>query len=175
MTIPLSILAVLSSVGGLIGLPQFLAIDLMGDYLNPVFSASVALVPQHHISHAGEISLMAISTIVALIGVWLAYKIFPVRDKERKFEQLPFYKLLMRKYYVDEVYTFVVVKPLLSACEFFYRRSDMKVIDGIVNGAGKLFIGLSEDWRKVQTGIVQDYAVISIAGLIGIIAFILFL
>jgi hypothetical protein len=42
----------------------------------------------------------------------------------------------------------------------------MKVIDGIVNGSGKFFTNLSTDWRKIQTGVIQDYAIISIAGII---------
>ena len=50
---------------------------------------------------------------------------------------------------------------------------DLKVIDGAVNGTAKFFNGLSADWRKLQTGVIQDYAILSIAGIILILAYIL--
>jgi NADH-quinone oxidoreductase subunit L len=175
MTIPLVILAVLSVIGGFIGLPQVFGKNLISDFLNPVFGASLPMIPEHHIESATEILLMVISAGVGVIGIIVGYGIFAGIYRTRKFEQIPFYKVLINKYYVDEIYDYVVVRPLLGACEFFYKRSDLKVIDGIVNGSGKIFMSLSEDWRKVQTGVVQDYAVVSIAGLIALIAFILFI
>ena len=79
------------------------------------------------------------------------------------------------KFYVDEIYDFIVIRPVLGLSLFLYTKSDLRVIDGIVNGTGRIFNYLSDDWRKIQTGIVQDYALISIAGIIAIIAFILFI
>jgi NADH-quinone oxidoreductase subunit L len=84
-----------------------------------------------------------------------------------------FYNLLKEKYRVDELYDKIIVSPLLWLTGVFYRILDVKIIDGAVNGTAKFFNSLSLDWRKKQTGIDQDYALFSVAGIIAILLYIL--
>ncbi|HAX47956.1 MAG TPA: NADH-quinone oxidoreductase subunit L, partial [Bacteroidetes bacterium] len=74
---------------------------------------------------------------------------------------------------VDELYNKIIISPLMWLTEIFYKILDVKIIDGAVNGTAKFFNSLSLDWRKLQTGIIQDYAVFSVAGIVAILLYIL--
>jgi NADH-quinone oxidoreductase subunit L len=112
--------------------------------------------------------LMGVSVVVAAISIFIAFRMFKSGDK-LELAKGGFYTVLKNKYYIDEIYDAIIVTPLRKSCDFFYSIFDVKIVDGLVNGAGKFFSALSLDWRRLQTGIIQDYAVVSVAGIIAII------
>jgi NADH-quinone oxidoreductase subunit L len=172
MTIPLIILAVLSVVGGFIGIPHIIGTNLVEHYLEPVFGNAWALLPEHHIVESTEIILIITSVVVAAVSILISMKMFKTGEKLFAFTG-DLYELLREKYKVDEIYDAVIVTPLRKLSDFAYGFFDVKIVDGAVNGTAKFFDYLSLDWRKLQTGIVQDYAIFSIAGIIAILMYIL--
>ena len=79
-----------------------------------------------------------------------------------------FYNTLYNKYYVDEFYEKVVLKPILAVSDtFLYRFTDAKVIDGAVNGTAKIISFASKYARQFQTGITQFYAVVMMIAIVG--------
>jgi NADH-quinone oxidoreductase subunit L len=172
MTIPLIILAVLSVIGGFIGLPHIVGTNLLDKFLEPVFAGAKGMLPEHHIEASTEITLILVSVIVAAIAIYLSFRKFAMEYKTTAVHS-GLYKVFQNKYYVDEIYNAVIVMPLRRLSDLLYKFFDLVIIDGIVNGSGKFFISLSGDWRKAQTGVIQDYAIISVAGIIAIIIFVL--
>jgi NADH-quinone oxidoreductase subunit L len=82
--------------------------------------------------------------------------------------------LLKHKYYVDEIYDALFVRPLMWLSEnFFWKIFDVKIIDGLVNGSAKFLGGIASVLRRWQTGIVQNYAVTVVLGLIIILGYLL--
>ena len=142
MTIPLVILAVLSIVGGWVGIPAALGGgNWFEHFLEPVFAPRVTLAVAEH-SHAVELLLMVLSVVVGLLGIALAYLFYVKRPEipERLAERFRrLYRLVYNKYYVDEIYsrTFVEGPVLGKAMGEVFARFDLKVIDGIgVDGSG---------------------------------------
>lgn len=172
MTVPLFILAVLSVVGGLIGIPHILGTNLIEHWLEPVFAPALAILPVHHVIASTEIGLIVFSVLVAVIAIIVSLKMFRTGEKLDAFSG-GFYNLLRDKYRVDELYDKIFVYPLMWLTEVFYKILDVKIIDGAVNGTAKFFNNLSHDWRRIQTGIVQDYALFSVAGILAIILYVL--
>ncbi len=178
MTIPLIILAVLSAIGGFIGIPEVFGVPTyLKEWLEPVFAKSSAVFATLHNlnepSHTTEFILIALSILVALAGILLAFKIY--LKKETFKPASGFGKVLENKYYVDEAYDKVVVDPIQKTSEgFLWKIFDMKIIDGAVNGIARYISNISFDWRKIQTGVIQDYTTVSVAGVILIILYLLF-
>jgi len=178
MTIPLIILAVLSAIGGFIGIPEVFGVPTyLKEWLYPVFAKSVAVLNSLHVvtepSHTAEFILIALSVFVAVAGILFAFKTY---IKKVSFEPSSgFGKVLENKYYVDEAYDKVVVDPIQKTSEgFLWKIFDMKIIDGAVNGIARYISNISFDWRKLQTGVIQDYTSVSVAGVILIILYLLF-
>ncbi len=168
MTIPLIILAILSVVGGFVGLPHIFGPDFLEEWLHPVFANALTVMPEHIAAESTEMILMAVSVVVAVIAILLSMKMFKSGEKLEAGSG-GFFTVLKNKYYIDELYDRIIVTPLRVLSGFLYSIFDVKIIDGIVNGAGRFFTNLSIDWRKIQTGVVQDYAIVSIAGIVAII------
>ncbi len=168
MTIPLIILAALSVVGGLVGMPAIMGPSYMENFLEPVFAQAKDIMPVHNAVESTELMLMGISAVVAAISILISVKMFKSGEKLYLGEG-GIFTVLKNKYYIDEIYDAIIVNPLRKACDFFYNIFDAKIIDGMVNGTGKFFNSLSLDWRRLQTGIIQDYAIVSVAGIIAII------
>jgi NADH-quinone oxidoreductase subunit L len=77
-----------------------------------------------------------------------------------------------KKYYVDELYDAVIVQPIRRGSESIWRRFDVLVIDGIVNGLGSLTLRMSNFVRRAQTGVIQNYAAVILLGVILIIFYV---
>jgi NADH-quinone oxidoreductase subunit L len=172
MTVPLMVLAVLSIIGGYIGVPKSLGgRNNFESFLSPVFGekGEIAL---HPIST--EYLLMALSVVVALLGIFFAYRFYVKSPELPKSLAQRFsfpYKLLLNKYYVDELYFKIIVNPLLKFATFLWQFFDVKIIDGFANGLANTvnwFAGIS---RKVQTGYVRNYALAMVFGVILILAY----
>jgi NADH-quinone oxidoreductase subunit L len=172
MTVPLIILAVLSVVGGFIGIPHIIGPNLIEHWLEPVFAPALAILPEHHVVVSTEIGLIVTSVLVAVIAIIISLKMFKSGERLDAFSG-GFYNLLREKYRVDELYNKIIIAPLMWLTEIFYKILDVKIIDGAVNGTARFFNSLSIDWRKIQTGIVQDYALFSVAGIVAILLYIL--
>lgn len=187
MTIPLIILAILSALGGFLGIPYALGFwfshhpNFLEHFLEPVFKdANMVLgLGGHHLATA-EYILMIVSVGIALFGIWLAYKWYYYDEKwtsPRKIASSikPVHKMLWNKYYIDEVYFRAVVDPIItSSRSFFWKFFDLKIIDGIVNGLATITVELGERIRKIQTGFAQTYAIYMIAGAIILLTWIVF-
>ncbi len=126
--------------------------------------------------HAGtELALMGVSSLIALAGIglatylWLKHKEIPARLAA----QYPgVHRLLLNKYYVDEVYDATIIQPIkVVSTEGLWRGFDVKVIDGAVNGAGYLVSGVSIVLRLLQNGSVKTYAASMFVGAVAILAY----
>jgi NADH-quinone oxidoreductase subunit L len=178
MTIPLIVLAILSMVGGLIGVPEVLGgHHELGQYLAPVFKASTAALPMHELSAGTEKALMIISVALAFAALIYAYVKYvkngrvPVADTE---ERPALTSLSYHKFYVDELYDFLIRKPLDFLSTFFYNVVEKLGIDGLVNGIGKGTIETSKGLRLLQTGNVGFYIFVMVLGIIGVLLYTVF-
>lgn len=184
MTIPLIILAVLSAFGGFLGIPHALSFhtftNLFDHFLEPIFADANKIlgnVEAHGEVHAIEYILMATSTCIAIIAIFLANKFYN-KDANwttpRKLVQsmsLP-YRILDNKWYLDNFYYAVFVTPIfLASKDFLWKIFDVKMIDGTVNGSGKFTEVLGETLRKLQSGIAQNYALLMLFGIVLILTY----
>lgn len=175
MTIPLMLLCVGAIASGWVGIPHLLGGGAhVAEFLKPVLGH-----PEAHGTHAEEWIVMGISVIVGLSGIGLAAYMYlartdiPVRLAKT---YSAVYKTLFNKYYVDELYSFILVRPTLwIAKNILVGFTDAKIIEGIVNGVPRSIGAFSEKLRKVQTGLVHHYAIIMAAGAFFIIALALLL
>jgi len=111
--------------------------------------------------------MMAVSVIIALIGIGIAYLFYvknPALPKRLAEKKRGLYQLVLNKYYIDELYEILFINSLKNLGTGLWRGFDDFVIDGIVNGIAYLFGWLSSVMRKMQTGLVQNYAFSMIIG-----------
>jgi NADH-quinone oxidoreductase subunit L len=173
MTIPLMILAFLSIVGGYVGLPKVFAGEhgnLFETWLEPIYAPAQAKLASYG-SHSPleEILLMSVSVALAFSGIYFAYHVYTknpkiVKNISAKLKGL--YNLLLNKYFVDEVFEAAVVQPIQKGSEkFLWKITDNIIIDGTVNGVAKIIDKVSGVIRKIQTGVVQSYAVVMMVGI----------
>jgi len=180
MTSALIVLGVLSLVGGFVGVPAiFGGANRFEHFLEPVFEAAgpaLAHVGEH--SHAEEWVMVLLSVAIAAAGILLAYFLYMVRkDAPAKVAEAvePLYKLSLNKYYVDEIYEAGIVEPIRKTSDFFlWRFFDVWIIDGAVNGVARLFrYVLGEGLRRLQSGVVNSYAVYFLLGALLILGYVL--
>jgi len=174
MTIPLIVLAILAAIGGFIGIPEIFSGEhgnAFHTWLSPIFkSAELKLSYYGSHSHFEEYLLMAISVAGALGGIFAAGYIYLKRpsiaaNTVEKFKLI--YTTLWNKYYVDEVYDATVINPIVnSSRSFLWKTFDNKIIDGLVNGLARSVGDVSALIRKMQTGIVQSYALVMMIGIL---------
>ncbi|HYH57548.1 MAG TPA: proton-conducting transporter membrane subunit, partial [Anseongella sp.] len=171
MKAPLVILAILSVAGGFLGLPEVFAHNahLLGGFLEPVFAASSAVLPEAVVSHSTEWLLMGISVLGVLASIGIAYSIYVKKGAvpaEENVARTGLAALSYHKFYIDELYDLLVSRPLNALSAFFYRVMDVQVIDGIVNGIGKAVSGFSGTLRLLQEGRIGSYMFYMVAGVI---------
>jgi len=159
MTVPLMILAVLSLAGGWL--------FNIGSYLE-------YLVPKHGEEHHADHMLGYIATAAGLIGIalaWLFYVAAPsLADSFANAFKMP-YRWLLNKYYVDEAYDSVIVRPIIEGSRgVLWRGMDVGLIDGIVNGIGGLARTIGGGLKSLQSGYIRSYAAWVVIGSVVIIA-----
>jgi len=186
MTVPLVILAFLSIFAGWVGIP----------WLHKGYSSFVYHHEVHHLEP--NFILMIVATLVALSGIYLAYLMYykgSISPEKLKNKFSFIYKVLYNKYYFDELYNAIIIKPLFKLTDFLFKKFDLGVIDWLVNSVGNFTVFLSWLWelfdtyivdgavnglgyvvrgtgagmRKVQTGQLQNYAFIIFFGIVLII------
>ena len=179
MTLPLIILAVLAAVGGFMGAPMFMGgRHYLADYLAPIFTYSQQINPG---AFAGELDH---STELMLIGAvrsgrragyhlglscctWFAPQ-RPVAEDEAQ-RSAP-ESLVYHKYYIDELYNALFVRPIMGLSRGLYRFVEQGIIDPIVNGLGRLTLGGGQLMRFVQTGTIGVYLILMVIGIVLILA-----
>jgi len=192
MALALVVLALGSVLAGYIGVPHALGgSNALGAWLAPSFAArsattladrAVGEVGEPGAGEAGEaggegleLSLMVVSSIVALVGIGLAAFIWLRRREiaDKAAASFPgLYRLLLNKYYVDEVYDATIVQPIrIVSQEGLWRGIDVNVIDGAVNGTASIVDGSASLLRRLQSGSVRTYAGSLLVGVVLILGY----
>ncbi len=169
MTIPLMILAFLSAVGGYISLPEFMSKhSVWRAYIDKIILFKKEIV----FNHSVEINLTILSSSLAILGIFFAWYLY-VKNTDLPNKLATnfrfFYKLSYDKYYIDEIYEFVFINPVVYGSEGIYKWFDLAVIDGIVNGSGRFSIGSGNIFSYLQSGFLRDYIYHIIGGAVLII------
>jgi len=194
MTVPLMILAVLSIFGGYIGVPESLGgSNLAEHFLDPViglgkgklFSSAGGPALIHKVSetvehHSFEIEywLMLLTIVIVFAGILFAYTMYM---KKRSMPEAlsaanpSVYRLLLNKWYVDELYEKTVINPLRSISQFLWKGIDVVVIDGLVNSTAGFFMKCGVTWKVSQSGNVQRYAVSFLVGVFVLVAYYMYM
>ena len=177
MTVPLMILAVLSIAGGWIGMPHiFGATNFFEHWLDPVL-ASHAVEESHALLSTGgetalEWGLMGASVLLVLLSIYAARLFYNKRTElatawQNKLSGL--HNLLLNKYYVDEIYGAIIVRPIVYLSLFLWKIVDVIFIDGLINGLAIVYGDISETVRQSQTGRVRTYATLFAIGVMVIV------
>ncbi|MGB6685572.1 MAG: hypothetical protein WBH24_18115, partial [Candidatus Acidiferrum sp.] len=175
---PLVILAVLSIFGGWFALPSFWGgPDYFSNFLAPVFGGGESAAAEAS-AHALELPLAGVAVLTALIGFGIAFWLYisrPGKSEELAKSMRGVYTTLLNKYYVDEFYAAVVVKPLMwISTNVLWKFVDVAGIDGAVNGVASTATSIGDTLRHTQSGNTRSYAVWVIIGALVVIAIVFF-
>lgn len=166
MTIPLIILAVLSTVGGFLGMPHVFHVPhLFNEFLDPVIIRG----SDSHLSVSTEYMVMGGSLLMVLIIIFFTYNYYVKQHKRPETDESELTgieRVLNNKYYVDEIYSRLITKPLDYLSYFTYRFIETGFIDRIVNGAGSGLRNISGVLRLTQTGNIGSYIFGMVIGVI---------
>lgn len=169
ITIPLTCLAVLSVVGGFMGIPEALGgSHWLNEYLSPVFAQSAALATPHHLSHSTEYALMGTVIALTLVIIAMAYvkyarnKHVPVADANLSGGA----KILANKYYIDELYKAIIVKPLFWLSNLLDIFMERMGIDKLVNAFGGSVVEGGRTTRLTQSGSIGYYIFMMVIGIV---------
>jgi NADH-quinone oxidoreductase subunit L len=168
MTFPLVVLAIFAALAGFLGVPELFKADShwLEGFLSPVFKQSTEILAGHeHVSHSTEYMLLALSVgLIIVMIIWAISKFKKYQLSEQ--EETGFGKVLENKWYVDELYDAVVVKPLLGLGSFFTNVVEKSGIDKAVNGVGRLVQYGGRKFRLVQSGNVGNYVLMMVVSII---------
>jgi NADH-quinone oxidoreductase subunit L len=161
MTIPLIILAVLSAVGGAMGVPEILGgHHWLSHHLSSIIGTEQSL----HLSHTTEWILMGSSVTIALLALLIAINKYSKKaDGE---PQTALGKFLYNKWLVDELYEKAIVQPLNRFAGFLKEVVEKNVIDGFVNGTGKIVQYGARQTRLMQSGQVGYYMLFMVLSIV---------
>ena len=194
MVAPLIVLAVLSAVGGFVGVPAVLGgSNHFEHFLEPAIAhvqphgateahspatgeghgaaaseqpAAAAAATEEHHDTTTELGLTGLSVLLGLIGIGIGFAVFG----KNPLKQMP--RILEDKYKVDELYDEVIVTPIETVSrEGLWKVVDVKIIDGFVNGVAKMFGALAGVLRYTQTGFARNYAAVILIGAIVVIGY----
>ena len=168
MTIPLWILAFFAAVAGVINLPFVLTLEY---WLEPAIG--------HHEAPGVAVELLGIllSILISFFGLLMAWAYYIRHEAWPANLAKPFSflrNLIDHKWYVDELYGAVVVRPLVAVSGWFARVFDPKVIDGAVNAVGDVTVDAGEAVRKLQNGAIPTYAFSIFLGVVVVLIYFIF-
>ena len=182
MWIPLVILAVLSVVGGWVNIPEALPlphVDFLHAWLEPVFEPGIAVASTHniHAAHAsplggGEALWAGLSTLAAILVVVVTFRAFSSRRYEPAAESTAptgFAGVLYNKWYIDELYDRMIVRPLLALWRGCWRIVDDGIIDGTINGMATGTRAVGWVGAQLQTGRLGTYMLVFVVGAVVIL------
>ncbi len=203
MTLPLQVLAAGAVLAGFVGVPAALGgSNVIEHFLEPSVTVAGVHAPVHEAAGGLELGLMLFSVLVAAAGIGLAWRLYvshPESSDRLASRFARAHLLLSRKYYVDEIYNATFVAGTMSsgrALWMFDRRvvdgfvngsswltmfgswlsalTDRAVVDGLVNGVGRRLQQVSYSVRRLQTGLVQNYAMLMLFGVFAFVSLYLF-
>jgi NADH-quinone oxidoreductase subunit L len=165
ITIPLVILAILALIGGAINLPG-------SNWLNHFLEPILATKHEEHVLGTHEYMLMGVALMFALLGIIGSYMKYIKQGFVPKVdaEILGINKTVYNKYYVDEFYTFLIVKPINSLSNFF-RTTLEPAFGKVVYGFGTVANGIGTQGRKLHTGSIGLYLFAFVIGIVAIISY----
>jgi len=181
MTVPLVVLAVLAVIGGWVGIPHVLGFtNHFERWMEPVMSQGARSAESHALAAAGghagvEIALMVASVALVLIAIFLARMFYNKRPElatnfREKLSGI--HRILLNKYYVDEIYGAILVRPVVYLSLFLWKIVDVVFIDGLINGLATAYSDVSQYCRSVQTGRVRSYATLFVIGVVVLVAYV---
>jgi NADH-quinone oxidoreductase subunit L len=178
MTSPLIVLGVLSVIGGFIGLPawmEWLGSNRFFHFLEP--SLAYALSPEYaEASHAAEFGFAVLSVAMACAGIYLAYRFYirnPKSPAELAGRWKGIHRVLLHKYYVDELYDAAIIKPTVQAsANVLWKQTDAGLIDGAVNGTGQAIQSFASVLKNIQNGLIRSYAAWILLGMAAVLLYI---
>ena len=181
MTVPLVVLAVLAVIGGWVGMPHVLGFtNHFERWMEPVMSQGAQVAESHALAAAGghagaEIALMVASVALVLIAIFLARMFYNKRPElatnfREKLSGV--HRILLNKYYVDEIYGAILVRPVVYLSLFLWKIVDVVFIDGLINGLATTYSDVSQYCRGVQTGRVRSYATLFVIGVVVLVAYV---
>jgi NADH-quinone oxidoreductase subunit L len=173
MTVPLMLLCIGAVAAGWVGIPHLVGGGAhFTEFMMPVLGH-----PEGHGTHAEEWMVMGISVLVGFAGIGLAYFMYILRPElpSRVSQQLSaVHRVLFNKYYVDELYSFIIIRPTIwIAKNVLIGVTDARIIEAIVNGVPSAIAAFSSGLRRAQTGLTQHYATIMATGILIIVAIML--
>jgi NADH-quinone oxidoreductase subunit L len=184
ITIPLMVLGFLAVFGGYVGMPKLLGMlpNYFEHWLEPVFEkanhyAQTYIHAGAHHSHALEWGLMGLSVVIAVFGISIAYTLYianPTLPKKFTDTFPALHRAVYNKWYIDELYDFLFVNPCKWAGNFLWKGFDVLVVDGIVDGVGKVVMAWSTGMKSLQSGYIHNYALSMALGVVAIVAFYIF-
>jgi NADH-quinone oxidoreductase subunit L len=160
MTIPLIVLAVLSVIGGFVGIPEIFkaGADKFAEFLSPVVQSK-----EISVAHGTEMMLMVITTVVVVIAIlvaWFRYRSY------REEQPSAIGKFFANKWYVDELYDSIIVRPLNGLGRFANSFFEKNGIDAMVNGVGRLVNYGGRQLRWLQSGQVGSYVLLMVISMV---------
>ena len=166
MTLPLMVLAFFAVVAGFIGIPELFVPNAhaLEHFLAPVFAGSTSIAHAHHIEHSTEWILMGTATTIILMVI--VYAVTKFKKYETSEPNTGIATILENKWYIDELYDTVIVKPLYWFASVLKNSVEKLVIDGAVNGVGKLVGYGSRQFRLLQSGQVGSYILMMVMALV---------
>jgi NADH-quinone oxidoreductase subunit L len=175
MTGPLVVLGALSLVGGVINLPHFVGGHAaLERWLEPVTEPSQKFMRLVMPSGSTEYFLVGAAVAIGVLGLWLGFRSTlarPIRTARQAAPDTGFARVLYHKYYVDELYDALVVRPFAWLSRtVLWRGVDQRLVDGAaVNGAAVISRLLGGGLRLLQTGQVGVYVVLFLVGALWIL------
>ncbi len=166
MTLPLMVLAVLSVIGGWVGIPELFLHG--GERLIEFLSPVIPVVEGHAISHSTEYLLMGLSTALVLSVIFFAWTRY--RQYRSEESSAPFARLLENKWYVDELYQTAIVQPLHRFGGWLRSFFEPKVVDGLIQGVGRSIRYISQQIRLLQSGQTGNYALWMVISIVVILS-----
>ncbi|HXV49802.1 MAG TPA: NADH-quinone oxidoreductase subunit L [Candidatus Binatia bacterium] len=171
MTLPLILLAVGAIFSGWLGAPEYLWGSRWEHWLQPVFGAA----QPHHDLIDTEVTLTLLTFAIVVGGILLAVARYGRTDAMMVDRSRGgwLYRLSLNKFYVDEFYDAVIVRPFTALASVSARFIDPWLIDGTVNGVAAAASAFSTIWRGLQTGNVQHYVAMFLTGALALLAYFL--
>jgi NADH-quinone oxidoreductase subunit L len=179
MTVPLILLAILSTVGGWVAAPHLVGgTDYFEKFLHPVFATYAPAVAERApeaLESPGMMLFHALTgwpVLIALAGLlvaWWFYIKSPETPKKLADSLRAPYTLVLHKYYVDELYNAAIIQPLLwISTNVLWHVVDETVIDGTVNGVARVARESGSELREIQSGNARSYATWVVIGAVGV-------
>jgi NADH-quinone oxidoreductase subunit L len=161
ITIVLVILAILSVIGGIVGIPDVFMKG--GDKFTAFLAPVIPLKTEAPVSSSTELSLMGLSTLVVVIAIVIAWVRF---HKSIFTASKGFGKVLENKWYVDELYNAIIVRPLNKLGEILNEALEKSGIDALVNGVGRAVQYGGRQLRWLQSGQVGSYVLLMVVSMV---------